>query len=51
MEATKALFKFECKICNKIIHINVFEILDIGYPLCCEQQMEIDEGLYTNLTQ
>ncbi|MFW9871556.1 MAG: hypothetical protein ACFFG0_00450 [Candidatus Thorarchaeota archaeon] len=49
LDAQKTFFKFECGKCGEIKYINVFEILEVGHPLCCDEEMEVDEGVYRDL--
>ena len=39
--AGSVLFKFECLKCCKIVKINIFEVLEVGYPMCCDEEMDI----------
>lgn len=49
MKANKVLFKFECEDCGDITHIDIYEVLSVGHPLCCDEEMEIDDGCYREL--
>jgi len=36
------IFEFKCLKCNKVVYINIHEILEVGNPMCCDEEMEID---------
>ena len=46
LDAKEALFKFECQECKEIYYLSIFDILESGHPMCCDEEMEIDEGCY-----
>jgi len=35
------LFKFKCLKCEKEIKVNVYEILEVGTPMCCDEEMDL----------
>jgi len=38
------IFKFKCLQCNKEVMININEILEVGNPICCDdEEMKIDD--------
>jgi len=42
-EVNDVLFKFKCLNCDNEEKINICEILEIGHPICCDEEMEIDD--------
>jgi hypothetical protein len=41
-DSQKILFKFRCVKCYKKQEIDIYEILEVGNPICCDEEMEIE---------
>lgn len=40
--AGSVLFRFTCLKCSKKVEVNIFEVLHIGTPMCCDEEMDIN---------
>ena len=49
LDTGKVLFKFKCLECSNIVKVNIYEILEVGDPICCDRKMDISERCYSKI--
>jgi hypothetical protein len=39
-------FTFRCLECNKKAKLSIYDVMKVGDPMCCDEEMDLDEQCY-----
>jgi Zn finger protein HypA/HybF involved in hydrogenase expression len=46
IEASDIPFTFRCLKCNKEVKLSIYDVMEVGDPMCCDEEMDLDQYCY-----